>query len=156
MTLIAFERLSNEIESCSFRLHWGYLQGNSNSILPHKGQITPHLSARVPYLSDQKGWFGFISVFLIDVIVERRRNEIEKSSARLSTFACPQRNSNHVGLLSAFHQQFPAYALAVSSMCRTNLRPVKTEFWLCRTYFEPVSDQKRQVHRLCTGELRRV
>ena len=42
--------------------------------------------------------FGFISVFLVDVLVERQRNEIERTSARLRTFDCHKRNFNHVRL----------------------------------------------------------
>ena len=42
--------------------------------------------------------FGFISVFLVNVLVERQRNEIERTSARLRTFDCHKRNFNHVRL----------------------------------------------------------
>ena len=42
-----------------------------------------HLRLPVNRIDVEKVTFGFISVFLTDVFVERLRNEIERSSARL-------------------------------------------------------------------------
>ena len=56
-------------------------------------------SHRSSDLGNQKDDLDSFRFFLVDVLVEISRNEIETPSARLRTFDCHKRNFNHVGLL---------------------------------------------------------
>ena len=120
-----------------FQLHLPMWRGNSS-----------HWTLRSSHLWRGKVAFWTISVFLTDVIVERLRNEIERTSARPHTSVRLDEILTIHDSFSSSHELFPDL--------QDQSRSGKWRFELRRTVFRPISDQKRQVRRLCTCGLRRV
>ena len=100
----------------------------------------PIRSGKVPFL--------FIAVFLTDVIVEKQRNEIERTSARLRTFACHERNFNHVRLHFDLPKQFHGHAGPIYGLDRGSFGIRMTY----STYFRPKTRGVQTVH----GRISRV